>query len=463
VNVLCASEYFPPFAPGGGQWNVLALGRALAARGHEFQVVTPNYGALAEETIDGVRVRRFPIAAKLAPGQGSVPLRSHLNPAFLIRYGRELCRAGRASRPDVVLACLPFSILPSLVAARVLGVPCVVEFRDPGYGCPIATCMVEGPQIPRDCGQRRLWRHCSGFFIEHYLPGGRGHRFATRLRLAALYAFYQGQLRALRWCGGALFVSHSLRDIYRNAGQIPLPDGRLGVRHSTFTLGAGAMPPDPASIRRRYGVEGRRIVLYAGKLSLGKGTYVLARAAELVASEVPDATFLLAGKGVIDLPKGRADVRRLGVVPRDDMPGLYASADVVVHPAVWPEPLSQSLLDAGVFGKPVVASRVGGTPEVVIDGETGILVPPRDAEALARALSGLLRDESQRARLGANAGASVRSRFSADATVFAFLQFCRSIGVREAQQPRAAAKATAPRPAASAPGSRGGSAGVTEA
>lgn len=434
MNVLCASEYFPPFAPGGGQWNVLALGRALAACGHRFEVVTPNYGAPVEETIDGVKVRRFPFSRTLAPGQSSVPLKHHLNPAFLIRYGRELYRAGRALRPDVVLACLPFSILPSLAAARALGVPCVVEFRDPGYGCPIATCMVEGPQIPRDCGQRRLWRHCSGFFMEHYLPGGRGHRLATRLRLAALYAFYQLQLRAVRACGGALFVSHSLREIYRLSGQIPLPPERLGVRYSTLTLGPGATPPDQATLRRRYDVEGRRIVLYAGKLSLGKGTYILARAAELVASEIPDMTLLLAGKGGIELPAGQADVRRLGVVPHADMPGLYAIADVVVHPAVWPEPLSQSLLDAGAFGKPVVASRVGGTPEVVVDGETGILVPPRDAEALARALAALLRDEGERVRMGANAAASVRTRFSAVATVSAFLNFCRSIGIDEAER-----------------------------
>jgi glycosyltransferase involved in cell wall biosynthesis len=330
-----------------------------------------------------------------------------------------------------VLACLPFSILPSVIAARRLGVPSIVEFRDPGYGCPIATCMVEGPQIPRDCGQRRLWSHCSNFFIEHYLPGGARHRLATKLRLAMLYAFYQFQLRTLRACGGVLFVSQNLRDIYRNAGQIPLPAERFGVRYSALTLEPGAALPDTAAVRQRYNIEGRRIVLYAGKLSLGKGTYVLAAAAERVASEIPEVTFVLAGKGSVDLRPGQADVRRLGVVPHDEMPALYAAADVVVHPAVWPEPLSQSLLDAAAFGKPVVASRVGGTPEVVIDGETGILVPPRDSDALAKALAALLRDEGQRARLGAKAAATVRTRFSADATVSAFLEFCRSIGVGE--------------------------------
>jgi glycosyltransferase involved in cell wall biosynthesis len=431
MNVLCASEYFPPFAPGGGQWNILALGRALAERGHRFDVVTPNYGAPEREMMDGVHVRRFRIARAMASGQGSVPLRHHLNPVFLARYTRELARAGRECQADVVLACLPFSILPTVIAARRLGVPSIVEFRDPGYGCPIATCMVEGPQIPRDCGQRRLWSHCSNFFIEHYLPGGARHRLATKLRLAMLYAFYQFQLRTLRACGGVLFVSQNLRDIYRNAGQIPLPAERFGVRYSALTLEPGESLPGTAAVRQRYNIEGRRIVLYAGKLSLGKGTYVLAAAAERVASEIPEVTFVLAGKGSVDLRPGQADVRRLGVVPHDEMPALYAAADVVVHPAVWPEPLSQSLLDAAAFGKPVVASRVGGTPEVVIDGETGILVPPRDPDALARALSALLRDEGQRARLGAKAAATVRTRFSADATVSAFLEFCRSIGVGE--------------------------------
>ena len=80
-----------------------------------------------------------------------------------------------------------------------------------------------------------------------------------------------------------------------------------------------------------------------------------------------------------------------------------AAAAVVAVPSVWPEPLSRVLLEAMRFGRAVVATRVGGSPELVEDGVTGLLVPPRDPDALAGAVVALLRDPARCARLGAAA------------------------------------------------------------
>jgi glycosyltransferase involved in cell wall biosynthesis len=73
---------------------------------------------------------------------------------------------------------------------------------------------------------------------------------------------------------------------------------------------------------------------------------------------------------------------------------------VVVVPSIWAEPLSRVLLEAMSFGRPVVATTVGGTPEAVEHGVTGLLVPSRDAEALAKAVIDLLLDPDRRARMG---------------------------------------------------------------
>ena len=131
---------------------------------------------------------------------------------------------------------------------------------------------------------------------------------------------------------------------------------------------------------------------------------------------------MLAGR---DLEQGGAfqealerESERLGVRERvefgfrDDVPDLLETLDVVALPS-WTEGLPIVLLEAMAHGRPVVATPVGGTPELVTDGETGLLVPPRDPEALAAALRRVLDDPDLARRLGTAARARVAERFTA--------------------------------------------------
>jgi len=99
---------------------------------------------------------------------------------------------------------------------------------------------------------------------------------------------------------------------------------------------------------------------------------------------------------------------------REGAARLVGDLDVVVLPS-WTEGLPVVVLEAMAQRRPVVATPVGGTPEVVADGETGVLVPPRDPRALAAALRELLADPDRRARMGEAAYARVAERFSAEA------------------------------------------------
>src|SRR5262249_8728701 len=134
-------------------------------------------------------------------------------------------------------------------------------------------------------------------------------------------------------------------------------------------------------------------------------------ALDRIGTAVPGVRFVLAGKGETRLPE-REDVHALGVLDHARLFPLYRAADVVVAPSVWPEPLSRVLVEAMHFGRPVVATFTGGSPEAVEDGVTGLLVRKNDAGALAEAIIALLRDPARRERMGAAARARLASVFS---------------------------------------------------
>jgi glycosyltransferase involved in cell wall biosynthesis len=158
-------------------------------------------------------------------------------------------------------------------------------------------------------------------------------------------------------------------------------------------------------------------VLTLARLDPQKGLPYLLRAAAML----PDVSFIVAGEGA-DRPSLERDARDLGVSDRvafvgfrTDTRALLARADVVVLPSLN-EGLPLAVLEAMAAARPVVATAVGGTPEIVHDRETGLLVPPADPEALARAIGELLADPPLAHRLAEAGRALVRSRLSTAAT-----------------------------------------------
>ena len=160
------------------------------------------------------------------------------------------------------------------------------------------------------------------------------------------------------------------------------------------------------------------VVLNVARLDVQKGQGYLLQAA----ARVPGAVFLLVGDGP-DRATLEAQARelRLGnravfLGHRRDIPDLLARCDLFVLPSLW-EGLPLSILEAMAAGKPVIATSVGGTPEAITQGETGLLVPPADPGALAAAIQAVLADPGLAARLAAAGRARVYREFSVDTMV----------------------------------------------
>lgn len=144
----------------------------------------------------------------------------------------------------------------------------------------------------------------------------------------------------------------------------------------------------------------RRSILSVGKFEGKKGQDVLIDAFAAIAAEHPDTDLVLLGASAVgsNLPDLQAQCARLGIAqrvlffpdtPHHEVAGFYQRATVFVLPSRQ-EPFGIAILEAGAFGLPVVASRVGGIPEIITDGEHGLLVAPDDAAALAQSLKTLL-------------------------------------------------------------------------
>jgi L-malate glycosyltransferase len=153
-----------------------------------------------------------------------------------------------------------------------------------------------------------------------------------------------------------------------------------------------------------------------------KGQRHLIDAAKIVVQQVPDARFVIAGEGELRPALERQikdyhlekHVRLAGFRP--DVLSVHKAFDIFVMSSVT-EGLGTSLLDAMAAGKPIVGTRTGGIPEVVANDETGLLVPPRDHEALAEAIIRLLNDAELRRGMGEAGRARARALFSAERMV----------------------------------------------
>ena len=238
---------------------------------------------------------------------------------------------------------------------------------------------------------------------------------------------------AFRRADAVVAVSDAAARHLAGLARIPLEAVRVlpnGIDVAAFD---GAGPELRAAARRALAVSpDDALVLVPAVLREGKGHDVLLEAVPALLARVPSARVMVAGGGERERelrdrarPLGEA-VRFLG--PREDMRELLAACDVVALPSLA-EALPTALMEAAAAGRPVVATRVGGVPEVVDDGRSGILVPPRDPDALAEALAALLADPARARACGDHGRRLARQRFGIERQVERTLALWRGLTV----------------------------------
>ena len=394
MKILLLSDRIPPEGRGGAEAVVWRLAQGLAAAGHETRVAASTTGAPFEELRDGIPTyhlhahypERFRAWLSLWNPQTSSALRSLL----------------QRLRPDIVNAHNIHSFLSyhSLKLARAAGCGVVFSAHD-------AMPLVYG-KLPASFG-------------------GRGLRRPADYRLPAGYNLRQNRFRYNPWRN--LIIR---RHLQRHAHGRTVPSRALAaafadndlppaeVVHNGIDLDAWG-PPDEtivAELRGRLGLEGKRVILIAGRLTEEKGMMQALLALDRLRESLTSVRLLIltARQSGAQLPADLGHLRPYvtigGWLSGAELRAAYQLADVVALPSIYVDPFPTVNLEAMAAGKPVVATCFGGSPEVVLDGETGFIVDPLQVEDLAGALLRLLRDDALRASMGDRGRERILARFS---------------------------------------------------
>jgi glycosyltransferase involved in cell wall biosynthesis len=287
----------------------------------------------------------------------------------------QIKQAIRRFRPDVVHTHSGKAGLLGRSAARALGVPAIVHTV---HGAPFH------PYQGR--GARAVFRWC-----ERY---------------------------AANRCDALVSVAEAMTDLLVDAGVAPRE--KFTTVYSGMEV-EGFLNADEhrQRVRRELGYdEGQVVVAKVARLFHLKGHEYVVRAAEQVVELLPNVRFLFVGDGLLsDAIRQQVHdagldpyFRFTGLVPPDQIPGLIGASDIVVHASLR-EGLARVLPQALIAGKPVVSYDVDGAREVVINDETGILLPPKSVDELAAAICRLAVDPALRFRLGAAGRARFTDRF----------------------------------------------------
>ena len=337
---------------GGQELRILTEMEGFAHRGHRVQLLTPgNAGIFGAARERGLPVVALPIEWKRWPGFRALR-------GWLAREGRAFDVINTHSSTDAWLVAYARLTLP--------GMPPVVRTRH------VST------RVNRSPTTRWMYQRATAHIV----------------------------------VTGEALKEQLVRDNGFDAARIT--SVRTGIDLDRFAAG------DRAAMRARCDVDDRPAVGIVATLRDWKGHDQLLDAWATLRARVPGWQLLVIGDGPrrahlearVDAMGLRADVRFVG--NRDDVPAWLSCLDVVALPSYGEEGVPQSLMQAAACGLPAVSTTVGAIREAVIDGETGLIVPPKDVPALAAALERLMTDAGLRTRMGVAARARAEREFGID-------------------------------------------------
>jgi glycosyltransferase involved in cell wall biosynthesis len=307
---------------------------------------------------------------------------------------RELRALLAAERPDIAHFTNTFPLVSPAAydACRSAGVPVVQSLHNYRILCPAATFLRDG-QICEECAVHSL-------------------------RRAVRHRCYRGSRAASAVVAGMLALHRRRRTWSEQV------DGYVALTgFARERLVAGGLPPDRVNVVPNFvhpdpgeRIEAGGYALFAGRLAPEKGLDTLLQSWRRLESRVP---LRIAGDGPLrpvleaEVARGLADVELLGPLPRGELVKVLQGARCLIVPSLWYEGFPMTIVEAFACGVPVIATRLGGLPEIVAEGRTGLLFAPADPGDLARTLESVWTDSEALAEMGRAARREYEAHYTA--------------------------------------------------
>jgi glycosyltransferase involved in cell wall biosynthesis len=404
MHVLLVNNLYPPIMAGGAELVVAYLAEGLVERGHRATVVStcgPEMEPYPAEKRNGVDVLRFfprNMYWSFARQGQSAARRAlwHVRDTWNLDAARRFRTILADAQPDIVHTHVIDGFSASIWRrARRLGVPVVHTAHDYHLICPRAFLLTRDWKICRQpslpCRAYRAWHLHTTADVD-------------------------------------LFISPSqfLLDKHREAGM---------TARQTAVVRNGIPTPSPS--RQTTSRKGNRFLLLC-RLTEEKGVRVVLDAARRLPADLP-FELTIAGRGplesvVRDAAAADPRIHFAGFVQGDEKHALLSNADHLLIPSLWYENAPVAVVEAAAYGIGVIGSRIGGIPELVIEGSTGLLFEPGDAAGLAGIMHRLATGELALQGLR-EAADKVAQRHAVGPMIEAYVQYYQSLGAVAARAP----------------------------
>ena len=420
MRILFLTNYYPPYDRGGYEQLCAEVAGELVLRGHSLEVLTSKGSHHSDKEIaDGIEIRRN---LNLQTSGGLIEgTRRHIRGNTILE--RENLSALQAAiddfQPDCALVWGMWNMSRTI--------PCLAERFLPGkvayylcdYWPTLPSALVQQWESPATKRQLQLLKALLRPAIKHLISD----RSPCDLRFE-----------------NVVCVSKALRQKHLELG-FPMEGAQvihLGIDAALFH------PKDEAA--RTNLAKGRYRIVYAGRLSPEKGVHTLVQALSTVRSQTEILVTLdLVGSGGVQYvgelqslvtEYGLQDrVKFRGHLNRKEMADLFRQFDALVFPSEWNEPFARVVLEAMASDLPVIGTTIGGTGEILVEGETGLTFPAGDYQALAQKILRMARSGSHKSRMTHLARKRVVEEFSLSKTVYEIESFLQEKFLTRAPAP----------------------------
>lgn len=401
MKVLFVSEYYPPKIMGGGEINVELIVNALAKKNIEVVVLTSYHPELEKMEKRG----KVTIHRRLKTGKNPSAITENVKRSLL--FPKSVVEEVNKIVKKEQIEAIHF-IGTSIIAApqlKMLGIPLFATIESYPTLCPKGDRIFHGKS---ECTIKCSFTEFLSCQRDSVEIGKMKNEWYLKYNLPALFYIYQYYYRlnqALSHCN-LIAISEYVHGLLRQQGHESVVIPNI-LPFEMFTQ----------KVKNEARKNEKIKILYLGSLIKSKGAEVLAEAVQGLDCEVE-----MYGEGIlkealkIKIQQGQLPITIHPQVPYTEIPALYAQADIIVFPSLWPEPFGRIAIEAMAAGKPVIGSSIGGIKETITEG-TGILIDPGNVEQLREAIILLMHNPSLRKEMGRRGKKVVEGLYAEDKVV----------------------------------------------